>query len=166
MSQTHWRVSQRSSLSHDSLYVLRSVACILLTPSQTPSEEILDENGNKIPAQSQEEVPFNLNNLRNHLAQVTLARRILPEDLASRQKLLEESVYDVAVERLRHEAKLFDELGLGNRELHHADLQKWMWDWHQKLKTRLEAEIKHIITAEAKLSKRIRTCQTFILTAS
>ncbi|KAG1902934.1 uncharacterized protein F5891DRAFT_1276856 [Suillus fuscotomentosus] len=118
----------------------------------TPSEETLDENGNVIPAQSEEEVPFNLDNLRKHLAQVTLARRVLPEDLASRQKLLEESVYDVAVERLRHEAKLFDELGLGNRELHHADLQKWMWDWHQKLKTRLEAEIQEIIVAEAKIS--------------
>ncbi|KAG1900468.1 DNA-directed RNA polymerase N-terminal-domain-containing protein [Suillus fuscotomentosus] len=115
-------------------------------------EETLDENGNVIPAQSEEEVPFNLDNLRKHLAQVTLARRVLPEDLASRQKLLEESVYDVAVERLRHEAKLFDELGLGNRELHHADLQKWMWDWHQKLKTRLEAEMKEIIVAEAKIS--------------
>jgi DNA-directed RNA polymerase len=126
----------------------------------------LDENGNVIPAQSQEEVPFNLNNLRSHLAQVTLARRVLPEDLASRQKLLEESVYDVAVERLRHEAKLFDELGLGNRELHHADLQKWMWDWHQKLKTRLEAEIQDIIAAEAKLCKHIYTRQTFIFTAS
>ncbi|KAG1773841.1 hypothetical protein EDD22DRAFT_841721 [Suillus occidentalis] len=102
-----------------------------VTRLATPSEEILDENGNKIPAQSQEEVPFNLNNLRNHLAQVTLARRVLPEDLASRQKLLEESVYDVAVERLH--------------------LQKWMWDWHQKLKTRLEAEIRDIITAEEKL---------------
>lgn len=128
----------------------------------TPSEEILDENGNKIPAQSREEVPFNLNNLRSHLAQVTLARRVLPEDLASRQKLLEESVYDVAVERLRHEARLFDELGLGNRELHHADLQKWMWDWHQKLKARLEAEIKDIITAEEKLAAQVQRMGPFL----
>ncbi|KAG2119134.1 uncharacterized protein F5147DRAFT_565537 [Suillus discolor] len=128
--------------------------------------QTLDENGNVIPAQSEEEVPFNLDNLRKHLAQVTLARRVLPEDLASRQKLLEESVYDVAVERLRHEAKLFDELGLGNRELHHADLQKWMWDWHQKLKTRLEAEIKEIIVAEAKICKHIRACQTFLATSN
>lgn len=124
---------------------------MVLTSSQTPSEETLDENGNVIPAQAQEEVPFNLSNLRKHLAQVTLARRILPEDLASRQKLLEESVYDVAVERLRHEAKIFDDLGLGCRELQRADLQKWMWDWHQKLKVRLDAEIKDIIAAEAKI---------------
>ncbi|KAF8119543.1 hypothetical protein EV363DRAFT_1197176, partial [Boletus edulis] len=44
------------------------------------------------------EIPFNLDNLRKHLAQVTLARRVLPEDVAARQKLLEVSVYDVAVE--------------------------------------------------------------------
>lgn len=138
--------------------VIRLNVCIVflfqsnwLTSSQTPSEETLDENGNVIPSEIEGEVPFNLNNLRKHLAQVTLARRVLPEDLASRQKLLEESVYDVAVERLRHEAKLFDELGLGGRELQQADLKKWMWDWHQKLKTRLEAEIKEIIDAEAKI---------------
>ncbi|OAX44242.1 DNA/RNA polymerase [Rhizopogon vinicolor AM-OR11-026] len=123
-----------------------------VTRLNTPSEETLDESGNVIPVQTQGEVPFNLSNLRKHLAQVTLARRVLPEDLASRQKLLEESVYDVAVERLRHEAKVFDDLGLGGRELQRADLQKWMWDWHQKLKTRLEAEIKEIIAAEAKIA--------------
>ncbi|KAG2132268.1 hypothetical protein BD769DRAFT_1666289 [Suillus cothurnatus] len=94
----------------------------------TPSEEILDENENVIHAQPQQEVPININNLRSYLAQVTLAQRVLLEDLASRQKLLEESVYNVAVESLRHEAKLFDELDLGNRELHRAGLQKWMWD--------------------------------------
>jgi DNA-directed RNA polymerase len=88
----------------------------------------LDENGNVIHAQPQQEVPININNLRSYLAQVTLAQRVLLEDLASRQKLLEESVYNVAVESLRHEAKLFDELDLGNRELHRAGLQKWMWD--------------------------------------
>jgi len=90
---------------------------MILTSLQTHPQEMLDENGNVIPAESQGEVPFNLDNLRKHLAQITLARRVLPEDLASRQKLLEESVYDVAVERLRHEAKLFDELGLGCCEL-------------------------------------------------
>lgn len=94
------------------------------------------------------EVPFNLDNLRRHLAEVTLARRVLPEDVAARQKLLEESVYDVAVERLKHQADLFAELGLGNNPLMQADLQRWMWDWHSKLKTRLEKEIKAIAAAE------------------
>jgi len=94
------------------------------------------------------EVPFNLDNLRHHLAQVALARRVLPEDVASRQKLLEESVYDVAVERLKHQADLFAELGLGNTSLMQPDLQGWMWEWHTKLKTRLEVEIKAIAMAE------------------
>ncbi|KAG1726474.1 hypothetical protein EDB19DRAFT_1833424 [Suillus lakei] len=82
-----------------------------------PSEDILDEGVN-----------------------VTLARRVLRAD---QQTLLEESVHDVPVECLRHECKL-DE---GNRELHRVDLQKWMQDWHQKLKACLKADI---IAVEAK----------------
>ena len=121
---------------------------------QKPSEELVDEDGNIVATEVQPEIPFNLDNLRKHLAQVTLARRVLPEDVASRQKLLEESVYDVAVERLRHEASLFDELGLGNPGLRRADLQKWMWDWHQQLKSRLESEIQEITTAENNQARR------------
>jgi len=95
-----------------------------------------------------------LDNLHKHLAQVTLTCRVLPEDVVAHQKLLEASVYDVAVERLKHEAKLFDEIGLGhmNVGLRHADLQRWMWDWDQKLRVRLETEIADIIAAEAKLT--------------
>lgn len=96
------------------------------------------------------EIPFNLENLRKHLSQVILARRVLPEDAAARQKLLEESVYDVAVERLKHQSELFDKIGLTDRGLGHADLRKWMWDWHQKLQTRLKAEIVNIIEEESK----------------
>jgi len=89
-----------------------------------------------------------LDNLRKHLAQVALARRALPEDVASRQKLLEESVYDVAVERLKHQSSIFEALGLDNQGLMTAVLQRWMWEWHQKLQPRLEAEIKSIIEHE------------------
>jgi DNA-directed RNA polymerase len=94
------------------------------------------------------EVPFNLNNLRKHLAQVAFARRVLPEDVAARQKLLEESVYDVAVERLRHQSEIFESLGLDNQGLRQVVLQRWMWDWHEKLLPRLEAEIKQIVKEE------------------
>ena len=94
------------------------------------------------------EIPFNLDNLRRHLAQVTLARRVLSDDVAARQKLLEESVYEVAIERLKHQADLFAELGLGSSALTHADLQQWLWDWHTKLKVRLDTEIKSIADAE------------------
>ncbi|KAH0833941.1 DNA/RNA polymerase [Lanmaoa asiatica] len=119
------------------------------------SREIVDENGNVIHSAPVEEIPFNLDNLRKHLAQVTLARRVLPEDVAARQKLLEASVYDVAVERLKHEAKIFDGIGLGHVDvgLRRADLQRWMWDWHQKLRVRLETEIADIIAVEAKQTR-------------
>ncbi|KAG5651535.1 hypothetical protein H0H81_008297 [Sphagnurus paluster] len=99
------------------------------------------------------EIPFNIDNLRRHLAEVTMARRVLADDVAARQKLLEESVYDVAVERMKHQADLFAELGLGNNALRAADLQKWMWDWHRKLTARLEKEIKNIAQTETKARK-------------
>lgn len=123
--------------------------------SQDSSQEIVDENGNVVRSAPTEEIPFNLDNLRKHLAQVTLARRVLPEDAAARQKLLEESVYEVAVARLKHEAKIFDEIGMGHVDvgLRRADLQRWMWDWHQKLRARLETEIADIIAAEAKQAR-------------
>ncbi|KAF9264462.1 DNA/RNA polymerase [Marasmius fiardii PR-910] len=98
------------------------------------------------------EVPFNLANLRRHLAEVALARRVLPEEVTARQKLLEESVYDTAVERLQHEANVLGELGLDNNSLRQPDLRRWMWDWHAKLKDRLATEIKNISGAEAKSS--------------
>lgn len=97
-------------------------------------------------------MPFNLANLRKHLAEVAYARRVLPDDVAARQKLLEASVYDVAVHRLRHEVEKLDELGLTQGVLKNVQLQKWMHDWHEKLQRRLAAEIKLIVEEEAKLA--------------
>ena len=119
------------------------------------------EDGTIVPQDAVEEIPFNLDNLRKHLAKVTLARRVLPEDVAARQKLLEESVYDVAVERLKRESELFDELGLGNPSLRRVDLQRWMWDWHQKLSAHLQVEIAKIISTEAKLPKNCKIFRFF-----
>lgn len=104
---------------------------------------------------TEEEVPFNLATLRKHLAEVILARRVLSEDNVARQKLLEESVYDVAVQRLKHQAQALDDLGLGNKGLGHADLRAWMWKWHEKLQERITAEVAELIKQEDKLSKSI-----------
>ena len=93
-------------------------------------------------------MPFNLSNLRKHLAEVAYARRVLPDDVAARQKLLEASVYDVAVHRLRHESEKLDELGLNQGALKNAVLQKWMYSWHEKLQKRLTAEIALIVEEE------------------
>lgn len=120
---------------------------------------IIAEDGSDItpegdPAQEAKyEIPFNLANLRKHLAHVTMARRVLPDDAAARQKLLEESVYDVAVERLRHQGQLFEELGLGDKGLNNQDLRAWMWNWHVKLQKRIQAEIASLIRSEEKLGK-------------
>ena len=106
----------------------------------------------------EEEIPFNLATLRKHLAEVVLARRVLSEDNIARQKLLEESVYDVAVQRLKHQAQTLEELGLGNKGLQHADLKAWMWAWHQKLQERITAEVAELVKQESKLRKSFVSC--------
>ena len=86
-------------------------------------------------------VPFNLDNLRKHLAEVSYARRILSDDVAARQKILEESVYDVAKDRWKHEAEKMADLGLDTSGLRQAVLQAWMYEWSEKLKEILKSEI-------------------------
>ena len=94
------------------------------------------------------DVPFNLQTLRRHLSQVVLARRALSEDVALRQKMLEQSVYNVAVERMKHQAEQMDSLGLPSKGLQSNDLRGWMWKWHQKLQTRIQAEVENLVIEE------------------
>ncbi|KAI0340467.1 DNA/RNA polymerase [Trametopsis cervina] len=98
----------------------------------------------------QEEVPFNLATLRKHLADVILARKVLSGDNFARQKLLEASVYDVAVQRLKHQAETLEHLGIGSKGLEHAELKALLWNWHQKLTVRLKAEVALLIKEEDK----------------
>lgn len=111
-------------------------------------QPILNEDGAP-SGKTETEIPFNLDILRKHLAHVSLARRVLSEDLAARQKLVEDSVYDVAVQRMRRQAELFKELGLGDSVLKTQDLQLWMWEWHQLLQARLKEDIELLIKEEA-----------------
>ncbi|KAI0640998.1 DNA/RNA polymerase [Trametes meyenii] len=99
------------------------------------------------------DIPFNLETLRRHLGQVILARRVLSEDVVLRQKLLEQSVYNVAVERMKHQAELFDQLGLPNKSLHSTDLRTWMWHWHEKLQARIAAELTNLEAEERVLAR-------------
>lgn len=103
-------------------------------------------------AEPQEEVPFNLATLRKHLADVILARKVLSGDNFARQKLLEASVYDVAVQRLKHQAETLEHLGIGSKGLEHAELKALLWNWHQKLTVRLKAEVALLIKEEDKSS--------------
>ncbi|KAI0087670.1 DNA/RNA polymerase [Irpex rosettiformis] len=102
------------------------------------------------------EIPFNLFTLRKHLSEVILARRVLSGDNLARQKLLEASVYDVAVERLKHQVQTLEGLGLGNKGLEHADLRAWMWNWHQKLQVRLKWEVADLVSQEEKHDDRTK----------
>ena len=104
---------------------------------------------------NQQEIPFNLDILRKQLGQLVLARRVLPDDVAARQKLLEDSVYEEATERLKHQAELFDKLGLIDGSLKGLHLQRWMWDWHQKLQKRLKGEIAEVIKNEEGIGESI-----------
>lgn len=108
------------------------------------------------------EVPFNLDVLRRHLSEVTLARRVLPEDVSARQKLLEESVYDLALERLKHQAQKMTELGLGNTALRTQELQQWMWEWHCKLEARLKTELKNIAAAERQMMRDVQPLSPYL----
>jgi DNA-directed RNA polymerase len=114
-------------------------------------QSVLNEDGTPSSA-TETKIPFNLGILRKHLAHVSLARRVLSEDLAARQKLLEDSVYDVAVQRMRRQAELFKELGLGDSVLKKQDLQLWMWQWHQLLQARLRDDIALLIKEESSQS--------------
>ena len=108
------------------------------------------------------EVPFNLETLRRHLGEVVLARRILSEDVAARQRLLEQSVYNVAVERLKHQAEMMDQLGLPSKGLKSNDLKTWMWEWHQKLQQRIKAEVDNMVVEERVMGTHLvlRSCRT------
>ncbi|KAJ3929955.1 MAG: DNA/RNA polymerase [Lentinula lateritia] len=117
-------------------------------PSETSSGEEEQE--------PEYEVPFNLSNLRRHLSRVCFARRVLPEDVAARQKLLEDTVYETAMDRLKHESDVFEQLGLDTGHMRQPDLRRWMWDWHTKLQERLQEEIKNIELIENKKEDRLQ----------
>lgn len=99
-----------------------------------------------------EDSPFNIANLRKHLAEVAYAQRVLPDDVSARQKLLESSVYDLAVERMKHDVDNLEERGINTAKLQNAKLQNWMFNWHSKLTRRLTYEIQELVESEKKIS--------------
>jgi DNA-directed RNA polymerase len=81
------------------------------------------------------------------------ARRALPEDASSRQRLLEESAYDDAAARLKHEWDLQHVDAATASKLAQPTLQKWMWTWFAALTERLESDVKKVIETERKSSR-------------
>ena len=94
-------------------------------------------------------IPFNLDSLRRHLSDITEARSVLDSNVHARQRHLEASVYDLAVEMLERQYKTMEQKGLATGRLFHAELQHMMWHWHVALQGRIRAEIERIISEES-----------------
>ncbi|KIY48560.1 DNA/RNA polymerase, partial [Fistulina hepatica ATCC 64428] len=72
-----------------------------------------------------------------------------------RQRLLEESVYDVALARLEHQGKTMKALNL-QPKLMGDQLQHWMWSWHCALRDKLREVLKDIEELEKATSLAAR----------
>lgn len=101
-----------------------------------------------VPVEPKPFVPFNLDSLRRHLSDITEARSALDANVHARQRHLEASVYDLAVEMLEHRYKTMEEKGLASGRLFHAELQHLMWQWHLVLQVRVRTEIERILSEE------------------
>lgn len=93
------------------------------------------------------ETPYNLGVLRENLGQIIKGRAELPDDVLQRQKLLEETAYDSALARFKHEAEVFKQLSLGGN-LNQRSLQAWMWDWHVTTEPLLQERITALVEEE------------------
>ncbi|KAF9522502.1 hypothetical protein CPB83DRAFT_911296 [Crepidotus variabilis] len=107
--------------------------------------------------------PPTLVNLRSTLAKILSLRRVLPStstsDLYARQKHIESSVYEMAEERMKEEAKMWKESGLEERvglsALGKKDgqLKSWIWEWHCLLTERIKTEVKKLDQSLSPTSK-------------
>ncbi|KAF8335860.1 uncharacterized protein EI90DRAFT_2992928 [Cantharellus anzutake] len=106
---------------------------------------------------------FNLDTLRSNLDEVLAARRALPQDAATRQRLLEMSAVDAAAARMKHDAERLEAQGLKSATAtKKASLRRWMWEWYEALYPRIEAEIKGIM-AEPNNAGKSRVQKTHLL---
>ncbi|CAO1616183.1 unnamed protein product [Parajaminaea phylloscopi] len=95
---------------------------------------------------SQDAKPVNLTLLQRDLKVVDQARSAT-SDNEERQRWLEETALDSARQRLQIAAEHLDELGVRQDALLNQDrtLQKWMWEWTQKLSATLKDDISRIV---------------------
>ncbi|KAH6911990.1 mitochondrial RNA polymerase [Coprinopsis sp. MPI-PUGE-AT-0042] len=109
-----------------------------------------------VPGQDVEgEVPFNIQNLRDHLAYIAYAKQVLPKDTVTRQRHLELSAYDMAESRLKAEASNMLSLNLDTR-FQDKVIQGYMHQWHQKLSERIKEEVTKITNEENKGRYRLK----------
>jgi DNA-directed RNA polymerase len=106
----------------------------------------VDEGGVEVKTEVFE-TPYNLGVLRENLGQIIRGRAELPDDVIQRQKLLEETAYDSAMARFKHEAEVFQQLSIGGN-LNQRNLQAWMWDWHVSTEPLLQERITTLVEEE------------------
>ncbi|CDS00511.1 hypothetical protein [Sporisorium scitamineum] len=95
----------------------------------------------KDPENKGGEMPFNLASLKENLSIVQEARRTI-SDPYERQKWLEHSALEAARKRLEHSAEKLEELGLHTTgALQSKPLQRWMWEWYNKLQVILKEDM-------------------------
>ncbi|KZO97648.1 DNA/RNA polymerase [Calocera viscosa TUFC12733] len=96
----------------------------------------------QVPSPSEgDQTPFNLQSMRDYLEQVRLGRASLHDDPTARQRLMEESAYQVAAQRWRHEAEGLAKLSIPGGSMQKTRLKNWMWEWYQTMIERLDNEI-------------------------
>ncbi|KAH9476822.1 DNA-directed RNA polymerase, mitochondrial [Psilocybe cubensis] len=87
------------------------------------------------------EVPSNISGLRTQLSNLQDTRDLLKSDAYARQRQLESSAYDLAKEQLERQQQAFDEMGLtSSLSINDNVLKRWMWEWHLRLRDRLEKD--------------------------
>ncbi|CAO1634603.1 unnamed protein product [Sympodiomycopsis kandeliae] len=96
-------------------------------------------------ADSTENRPMNLSLLQRELSVVRQARQTI-RDNEERQRLLEETALDSARVRLETSTEHLEAIGLRSAGALSNDgqLQKWMWEWSQKLETAVSKDIERI----------------------
>lgn len=92
-------------------------------------------------------MPFNIEHLRSTLRDIVTMKKDV--DLESRQRAMEQTVYQSAIQRFEHESQLLKDLEI-NTGIKKTKIQAWMWEWYTKLQERIKHDIKVLRAAEAK----------------
>lgn len=104
---------------------------------------------NKLGQETESEVNYNLQILRENLSIVQEAKKSSAEPY-ERQHWLEFGAMDAARKRFEAGEVQMSLIGMSNAgKLQKKDLQRWMWSWYKKLQTALTKDIQRLIETES-----------------
>lgn len=104
-------------------------------------------------AEPEDDRPLNLSLLQRELSVVRQARKTM-RDHDERQRLLEETALDSARLRLETTSDRLEQIGLRTKGAVSTDgqLQKWMWEWTQKLEKTLAKDLERLVKQRSELA--------------